>query len=187
MTTTDEAVAAVLSGDREAFRSIVEGYETKVRIIIAAILPRNDQVDDIVQETFVVAFRKLRDYQSGSDFSAWIKTIARHVALNERRGWMREQRMKRSFRADIEHQLEGSLVAALTSDNDDALDRLGECLAKLGEPARTVLDAFYWQGQPSADIAKARQQTDTWVRGMLFRARSALANCLQAKGVLRGG
>ncbi len=183
----DASVAAILDGDREAFRNVVEAYETKVRIIIAAILPSDDQVDDIVQETFVVAYRKLRDYQAGTDFGAWIKSIARNVALNERRGWMREQRQKRTFRAHIEHGLEGRLSEAIGSDGDDALDRLGECLAKLGEPARTVLDAFYWQGLPSADIAKERKQTDTWVRGMLFRARSALANCLQLKGVLRGG
>jgi RNA polymerase sigma-70 factor, ECF subfamily len=186
MSAIDQAVAAVLGGDRDAFRAVVESYETKVRIIIAAILPSDDQVDDIVQETFVVAYRKLRDYEPGTEFGAWIKTIARHVALNERRGWMREQRLKRTFRAEIEHGIDGRLSEALAADGEEALERLGECLSKLGEPARTVLDAFYWQGHPSAQIAKARNQTDTWVRGMLFRARSALANCLQAKGVLRG-
>jgi RNA polymerase sigma-70 factor, ECF subfamily len=79
------AIGAVLAGDREAYRQIITACEAKVRIVLAAILPVQDMVDDIAQEVFVTAYGKLRDYEPGSDFVAWLKAIARNLALNERR------------------------------------------------------------------------------------------------------
>jgi DNA-directed RNA polymerase specialized sigma24 family protein len=62
-------VTAVLTGDREAYRQIILLCEARVRLILAAILPDSDKVDDIAQEVFVTAYSKLVDYRAGSDLA----------------------------------------------------------------------------------------------------------------------
>jgi Sigma-70 region 2 len=100
------AIGAVLAGDREAYRQIITACEAKVRIVLAAILPVQDMVDDIAKEVFVTAYGKLRDYEPGSDFVAWLKAIARNLALNERRRWFRHARFRDKLHAEVERSVE---------------------------------------------------------------------------------
>src|SRR6266852_437387 len=102
----DALVAAVLADDREAYRQIIELCEAKVRVVLAAILPDREAVDDLAQEVFVTAYAKLGDFQPGSDFVAWLKAIARNLALNERKRWFRHERFKEKFQAEMETRLE---------------------------------------------------------------------------------
>ena len=94
----DALVGATLAGDREAYRQIITLSEAKVRVVLAAILPDSSVVEDLAQEVYVTAFYKLVDYRPGSDFLASLTTIARNLALNERRRWHRRERFKRSSR-----------------------------------------------------------------------------------------
>jgi RNA polymerase sigma-70 factor (ECF subfamily) len=181
----DDAVAAVIGGDLESYRHVVAASEARVRAVVAAMLPERALVDDCVQEAFVTAYGKLREYRAGSDFVAWIKAIARNLALNQRRAWLRQESLKRGYRAELEGALEAE--AAQRADRaGDALDALGDCLGKLQGQAREVVEEHYWRGVSPAQIAKARDRSDAWVRVVLFRARESLAECLRAKGVLGG-
>src|SRR5256885_754611 len=96
----DPLVEAVLRGDREAYREVITQCEAKVRVVLAAILPDSSAVEDVAQEVFVTAYAKLHSYQLGTDLVLWIKAIARHLALNERRRWLRQARFRDRFAAE---------------------------------------------------------------------------------------
>ena len=87
----DAAIIRSRSGDRDAYRQVIEGVEAAVRIVVAAIVPDRAQVDDVAQEVFITAWGKLDDYHAGSDPVRWFKAIARNLALNARRGWLRQE------------------------------------------------------------------------------------------------
>lgn len=179
----DDAVAAVLAGNREAFAAIVAEHAHKVRIVAAAILPDRTEVDDVVQETFVIAFDKLRDYRPGSDFVAWIKAITRNAALNERRRLVRQDRARAAYRERIENACEPHLLAGA---DEAAVVGLRECLAQLGATAADVIDRLYFHRQPAEQIAAAHARTSAWVWVTLHRTRALLAQCLRGKGFLNG-
>ena len=180
----DSMVAAVLAGDREAYRAIIDGCEAKVRVVLAAMLPDKESVDDLAQEVFVTAYGKLREYRPGSDFVAWLKAIARNLALNERRRWFRHQGFKEKFQAEMETALDSSIITAAERFEGHVLEALRDCLTKLQEPARRITEDFYFHGQSTETIANRLNRNSGWVRLALFRARSTLAACLQFKRVL---
>jgi RNA polymerase sigma-70 factor, ECF subfamily len=179
----EACVAAVRAGEREAYRQVVELCEARVRIVLAAILPDSDGVDDLAQEVFVTAYGKLNEYRPGSDFVAWLKAIARGLALNERRRWFRQARMKGKFELEFETSLEPFVEAFSERYAGDVLDALRECLGRLEDLARGMIEDSYFQNLSSHEIARRRGREDGWVRLVLFRARLALAACLQSKGV----
>ena len=86
----EAAIVRVRAGDREAFRVVIAACEGQLRALVAAILPNLSTVDDVVQKTLVVAFYRLDQYQAGTSFMAWVATIARYQALNERRRLLAE-------------------------------------------------------------------------------------------------
>ena len=184
-TSLDDDIAAVLAGDRERFRAVIERCEGEVRLVVAAILPDRDQVDDVAQEAFLLAYRKLAEYRPGSDVAAWIKAIARNLALNQRRAWLRERAAHGEYRDHLERELDQRVVAD-SQRQDPAQSAIDDCLGRLGEAARAVIDAHYWRDETAADIAANQARSPEWVRVVLFRARAALADCLRAKGVSGG-
>jgi RNA polymerase sigma-70 factor, ECF subfamily len=180
----DAVITAVLAGDREAYREIIHRCEIKVRLILAVMLPDKESVDDLAQEMFVTAYGKLRDYTPGSDFVAWLKAITRNLALNERRRWFRHQQFKEKFQAEMETALDPLVMDAGERFDENVLEALRECVAKLHEPSGHITQDFYFNGISSEEIGRRLNRTSVSVRLILLRARAAIASCLRLKGVL---
>jgi RNA polymerase sigma-70 factor (ECF subfamily) len=83
MESPDRAVvASVLAGDREAFRVLVERYSTMIFSLAFRITGNREDADDVVQETFLRAYRALGRFQSQSTFATWLYRIATNAALD---------------------------------------------------------------------------------------------------------
>ena len=74
-------VKAVLEGDRDGFSRLYDLYAPLVHGILLARVPRAE-VDDLVQDIFLHAFRKLHTLRDGSAFGPWIAMIARNRAVD---------------------------------------------------------------------------------------------------------
>ncbi|HEY6243940.1 MAG TPA: sigma-70 family RNA polymerase sigma factor [Pyrinomonadaceae bacterium] len=74
-------VKAVLAGDRDSFGRLYELYAPMVHGILLARIPRSE-VDDLVQDIFLHAFRKLHTLRDWAAFGPWIAMIARNRAMD---------------------------------------------------------------------------------------------------------
>ncbi len=180
--TLDAAIARTCAGDREAFRVVIELTQPAVRVVVAAIVPVAALVDDVVQESYLTAYRHLADYRQGSDARAWMKGVARNCALNARRGWLRRRRATAAYGVELAQRLEAPLVAWSERVDDRLLDALKACVETLAPIALAAVRAHYWQGDDAAAIAAAHGRDAGWGRVVLHRARAALAACLQRQG-----
>lgn len=87
-------IAAVLSGEREQFRALVERYEGPLLRLARNRLGRHDWAEDAVQETFLWAYKSLVGYDSRYSFRTWLWTIL----LNQ----CNRQHQKRTRRVELE-------------------------------------------------------------------------------------
>ena len=79
----NEIIHQVLTGDVESFRFLVERYEKSVFRMIKNICGNKESCEDIAQDTFFSAYKKLSFFDpSLSSFSTWLFTIARNNAIN---------------------------------------------------------------------------------------------------------
>src|SRR6267143_1029753 len=76
-------------GDREAFGRLVRRHQRRVYAAALHILGNHSDADDVVQETFVRAFRGLQGFDGRSDFFTWLYRITVNTALNALRGGKR--------------------------------------------------------------------------------------------------
>lgn len=182
----DAAILRSRAGDRESYRQVIIGVDAAVRIVVSAIVPERSLVDDVAQEVFITAWSKLDDYQPGSDPLRWFKAIARNLALNARRGWLRQEESRQSYRYVLEQSLEPATVALAEGAESSLLDMLERCLNALSEPVRSIVREYYWEGHSPETIAVSRGRPPGWARVTLHRVRAALADCLKDKGVSRG-
>ncbi|MCI0656552.1 MAG: sigma-70 family RNA polymerase sigma factor [Acidobacteria bacterium] len=185
-TSIDEALRQIRRGKVQAYRDIISLCEAKVRIVVSSIVPDLQMVEDLAQEAFFLAFRKLGEYRDGTDFVAWIKEIARNLALNERRAWIRRQGNLEGYRAHVEQLLEQDLLTQGASNEPDVLTAVRDCVSRLEGAARHVLEKFYWRGLSCSQIAEEHGRSTEWAGVTLHRTRAAIVRCLGLKGVLHG-
>ena len=99
---SDEALIArvVVSDDRHAFGELVRRHQSTVRATLRKLVGGNTALaDDLAQETFLLAYRKLKQFRQEAKFSTWLYSIAYNVFLADARR-MKEQPMPEDSDAD---------------------------------------------------------------------------------------
>jgi len=179
---TDDAALLQLAqdGDTTAFDELVLRHQLDLRLFVARQLPDPEAVFEIVQETFIVAWRKRQQIDPERELAAWLRGVARRSMLD----WFR----RRARRRGRERQAIGEAVLALPDDtvgsNDsDAhhrrLAHLRRCLATLDQDQRQILDERYRQGEAVQDLAKAMDISHTALSMKLLRLRQRLRHCVE--------
>src|SRR5580700_492886 len=79
-------IRAVLSGNKEAYGALVVRYSQALFRVAFRITGNEADAEDVVQEAFLLGYRKLESFESRSDFGTWIYRIAVHCALKKIRG-----------------------------------------------------------------------------------------------------
>jgi len=177
--TSDEdgnLVAGFVDGGRsEDFERLVELHRDKVfRVALSVLGPgRARYAEDVAQDVFVHAYRKLATFERRSRFSTWLYRIAYNRAVDYRR----------SLR--LEREPDGLAEPAdQTTENDVLRSRaLADCLARLPETQRATVHLHYWFGHTVEEISVTLGVQPGTAKAWLFRARHSVARCLAAKGV----
>ncbi|HTU23968.1 MAG TPA: sigma-70 family RNA polymerase sigma factor [Pirellulales bacterium] len=162
--------AAVLRGDEMAWRSWYDESAAGLRAYVAWRLGgRREGVDEIVQETWLVAVRNVRSFapEQGS-FAGWLRGVAANLIRNYLR---KNARAVRSLEPLSDEQ------ARLAGDEErgqaERAERTAAALDALPAHYEAVLRAKYFEGLPVATIAEERGETAKAVESLLTRARAA--------------
>jgi len=185
---SDEMLAAqAAAGDDHAFEAIVERYEGRI-FRLACRLTSDTDAPDVLQETFLQAYRHLRGFRGESQFGTWLYRIATNAALMHRRA--RARRPAESLEAFLPRfdangvHVETPAELQVASRADEILDRqfLAEkargVLARLPDLYREAFVLRDLEEMSTADVAQALGVEPATVRQRVHRARLMLRGYL---------
>ncbi|MEK7412416.1 MAG: sigma-70 family RNA polymerase sigma factor [Planctomycetota bacterium] len=138
------------------------------------VLVPGDLVDDAFQETFLVVMRRVADFERERDFPAWVRGIARNVALQVRD---RHRRASVALPDDVVDLIDQA-HAQPDHDRED-LVHLRTCLGRLGTAQREMLRQRYHAGHSLHRLAEAAGRTPGAVQVALSRLRTTLQECIE--------
>jgi len=176
--TEDELVIRVQQGDLPAFEGLLEMHASHLRGFVAMKLPVPHLIDEIAHEAFVFAHRHILEFKPGTDFGKWLRAIAFNLIRKET---LRHQRLSRNREKFLEHHLVQESMRGDHSPEQPLVAVLEECLARLPEQQRHLLERKYTLSESSREIASAFGQSEAWVRTTLCRVRTALRHCIERK------
>jgi RNA polymerase sigma-70 factor (ECF subfamily) len=112
--TRDEArmIASILAGDTEQYHELIRPYERSVYKMALSFMKNESDAEDVAQEAFLKAFRKLIEFRGEAKFSTWLISIT----LNEARGRLRRQGLVRMESLDETPEEGGHISPALLRD-----------------------------------------------------------------------
>ena len=159
----------------EEFVRLFTHHEPQLRAFVRSLLPAWDDVDEVMQETSLVLWRKWDDFDPSTDFMKWGCVVARFEVLKYRR---RKARDRHVFDADIIELLadEGAEEVESLSAQRKALDR---CLQQLPDNQRRLVMAAYAPGRTIKETAAHIGKSATALYKTLNRVRAVLLECVE--------
>lgn len=179
-----ELIQAAKAGDIRAFEDLVKVHQAGVRAFFRMRVFDWAAADDLAQEAFITAFKRIGTFRGDSRFGTWL----RGIAANHLRNWLRERRdepvgggeeLQSLFSGQIHlhHPPEQSCHGE--SEEAVMLAALEKCVDKLGTPARRLLDERYVRGKTARDISAGSARGYSGVVMQLIRIRKTLADCIR--------
>jgi RNA polymerase sigma-70 factor (ECF subfamily) len=169
--------SAVLAGDEQAWQTwYEEAYPTLRAYVAWRCAGLRDLADEVVQETWLTAVRRIRDFdpRRGS-FAAWLRGIAANVLRNQLR--------RREHFARHNQPLNGEPASPAAADHAGEkrarAEQVARALAALPDRYEAVLQAKYLDQKSVAQIAAAWSETPKAIESLLTRARQAFREVYQ--------
>lgn len=172
-------IRAAQGGDVAAYGQLVIRYQAAVRAFAAVRIANRDEAQDLAQDTFVVAWRKLGDFDANTPIGPWLRTIVHRLVLNHRR----------KFRAEGiggYEELEELLNRLRPEAAPDRLAILRQCLKEMGGPSLAMLEERYLDGVSVKEMAARTGRGYSALTMQLFRLRELLASCVREKMSMEG-
>ncbi len=165
-------VDASVRGDRRAFEKIVERYQGAVSGMAYSVTGDLALSEDLAQETFLIAWRKLGDLQKRESLAPWLCGIARNLA----RSWMRTHAKNATVSLESVPEPAQPVVASAEEAHlrEERSETVWAALAQIPETYREPLVLFYRQDHSIRDIAEALELTEDCVKQRLSRGRKML-------------
>jgi RNA polymerase sigma-70 factor (ECF subfamily) len=185
-TSLDDAIRSVRKGNTASFEVVVRRFERPLRAWLAVHAPPGVDVDDVAQRSFVAAFTRLKDYEPGTNFAAWLFTIARFQLKTEVSRLRRIADYHVRYAPDL---LQRELERRTTEPpqlQQARLDHLQTCLAQLGEPLHRFIRWRYIEEIPLDEMAARSGRSVAAVKKQLWQLRRNLHQCVQARMAAEG-
>lgn len=173
------------AGDKKAFGLLVEKYHRKLGRLLSRMIRDQNEVEDVVQESFIKAYRALHNFRGDSAFYTWLYRIGINTAKNYLVSLGRKPQVMNDVEIeDVENFENGSEMRSVdtpetTMATKQIAQTVNDAVANLPEDLRTAITLREIEGLSYEEIADIMQCPIGTVRSRIFRARETIATKLR--------
>jgi RNA polymerase sigma-70 factor, ECF subfamily len=160
------------------FEILAKEHEPMLMAYILSLISDHGLAEDIAQQTFLIAFRKISTLQKEASFPAWLRGIARFEVM----AVLRKQQAEIPFEPAVLEAMEEAFQALEHSAPGDRWEErfrvVEECFQKLPETLQRVCQLHYFEDRKAREIAEQLEVGLSAVLKRLERARLAIKDCV---------
>jgi len=166
-------IERILAGETNLYSHFVNSYSNSIYSLIVRIVLTNEDAEELTQDSFLKAFKKLDTFKGDCSFSTWLFRIAYNTAISATR------KRKMEFPMVDEAMMESVPDEAIETffegdENEIRLQKLEEAITKLNVEEKTLITLFYTEDKSVAELARVLDLTPENVKVKLHRVRKKL-------------
>lgn len=183
MNNESDIIRRARQGDSDAFRRLVEAYQTQV-YRIALRMCGEAAADDVTQEAFLAAWRALPAFRGTCLFSTWLYRLATNAAID----WLRREKRHRGADDVTELELpDGAPSPQEQAEQTETQEAVRRALTQLSPEHRQVLVLRYMQELDYNEIAATLDISEGTVKSRINRAKAHLKEILTVGNLSAAG
>ena len=168
------AVTQVLAGDREAFRVLVDAHSRSIFNLAFRMTGNQQDADEVVQETFLRAYKNLDKFEARSKFSTWIYRIAVNRCLD----MLEKKKITGDYTISDDADPEEHTVQVASTDagperqllSREAHEKIASAMKLLTPTERIAFTLRHMEGQSIEEISKTLKVKENAAKNTIFRA-----------------
>ena len=174
-------VTRAQQGDKKAFGLLVDKYHRKLGRLLSRMIRDQAEVEDVVQESFIKAYRALHNFRGDSAFYTWLYRIGINTAKNYLVSMGRKPQVMQEVEIeDVENFDQGIEMRTMDTPETAMMTKeiaqtVNDTIANLPDELRTAITLRELEGLSYEDIAVIMQCPIGTVRSRIFRARETIA------------
>lgn len=168
--TRDELVERCKQGDPQGFQTLYRQYSKAMYNTSLRIVNNTADAEDVLQESFLDAFRSLHDFHYCSTFGAWLKRIVINKSINV----LRKRPNGLVDMESIELQAVADEEPANEEETHYKVEEVKRMMARLPDGYRTVLSLYLLEGYDHEEISQILNISHNTVRTQYVRAKQKL-------------
>ncbi len=189
------AVERTLAGEREAYRVLVERHSAYVYRVAYRMMGNSHDAEEVVQEAFLRAYQKLRQFAGNANFGTWVYRIAANYAIDRLRQKKNEESRREVSTRKPESDTEADPLSQIRdqSPNPERLagsaqlaTKMQQALQALTPAERTAIVMRHWDGCGIDEIAEVLKSNNSATKNTVFRAVQKLRQALKPFAESRG-
>ena len=166
-------IERILKGETNLYSHFVNSYSNSIYSLIVRIVLTNEDAEELTQDSFLKAFKKLDSFKGDCSFSTWLFRIAYNTAISATR------KRKIEFPMVDEVMMDSVPDEAIDiffdgDENEIRLQKLEEAITKLNVEEKTLITLFYTENKSVAELARVLDLTPENVKVKLHRVRKKL-------------
>jgi RNA polymerase sigma-70 factor (ECF subfamily) len=181
------AVERTLAGDRDAYRVLVERHSRTVYRMANRMMGNAHDAEDVVQESFLRAYQKLKQFAGNANFGTWVYRIAANYAIDRIRQRNTDEARRERPSKPGEDSLEVDPLSQVRdmspsperlAGSSQLAERMKAALAELSPAERTAIVMRHWDGCGIEEIAAVLNSNSNATKNTVFRAVQKLRRAL---------
>ena len=175
----DDAIRGIRSGNTVEFEYVVRKFERPLRAWLAGCAPPGVDVDEVAQRSFVAAFSRLNEYRLGTEFGAWLFTIARFQLKTEATRLRRVAHYHAQYGLDLLQRELDRRRNEPPELEQARLEHLKKCVETLGDHLTRFITWRYDEEIPLDEMASRSGRSVAAVKKQLWKIRRTLQECIE--------
>ena len=169
-----EIIKRIRDGETKAFSALLCQHQDAVFSLIVHIVSSREDAEELTQDVFVKAFKKISSFRGDSAIFTWLYRIAYNTAISATR------KRKQVF-IDLEEKVLNNIPDEVVDDllnfehDEKLLQMMKEAIEKLKPEEKAMISLYYSQGRPINEIAKITKLSPENIKVKLFRTRKKIA------------
>ena len=175
MTTTNDQhyIEKVINGDVNSFAFLVDAYKNMVYSLAFKMTKNREEAEEISQDTFIKAFKNIKEFKGDSKFSTWLYRIAYYTSLDNIK---KNKKDKHTFEINevTFNQIQDVETTLQRIERKERAKLMDECLLQLPEDERSLLWMFYYDELSLKEIIEVTGLSESNLKVKLHRARKKM-------------
>ena len=169
------AVALARDGDSEAFRALVERHSRAVYRLAFRMTGSAQDAEDVVQETFLKAYKQLSRFESRANFGTWLHRIAVNCSID----LIRSRPRRETLQSDTDTELFGATVESTDATgtsperlmlSTEVQQRISDAMSGLSRMERAAFMLRHFEGRSIDEISESLGLKTNATKHSIFRA-----------------
>lgn len=163
---------------REVFEILVREHSDMLMSYARSLMQSTAAAEDLFQQTMLVAWKRLSDFDRTRPFGPWLRGIAQNVAFETRR---KNSRSVYTTDPAVLSELDQRFEAVNKMEGDTFISRasrISQCIEQLPEHMQEPINLLYVRGMLITSIAASLSASEEAIKKRIQRARQLLADCI---------